>query len=138
MLIEFWESLCGYDKWTPTEATVESSNYSDRVVTYGYNTQSVDGLTRPETTTVNQSTSVITWTDESGKLYRSQYTVTKPSPLFEMYGGEKVPIRYNPANPSDFYLRELRQGEMVSMLRKVLYLIVAVAAGVYWYLKHMN
>src|ERR1035441_8704782 len=103
MLIEFWESLCGYDKWTPTEATVESSNYSDRVVTYGYNTQSVDGLTRPETTTVNQSTSVITWTDESGKLYRSQYTVTKPSPLFEMYGGEKVPIRYNPANPSDFY-----------------------------------
>jgi hypothetical protein len=138
MLIEFWESLCGYDKWTPAEATVESSNYSDRVVTYGYNTQSVDGMTRPETTTVNQSTSVITWADESGRQYRSQYTVTKPSPLFEMYGGEKLAIRYNPANPRDFYLRELRQGEMVSTLKKILYFILAVAAGVYWYLRHIN
>lgn len=137
MLIELWESLCGYDKWTPTEATVESSNYSDREVTYGYDTRP-DGVTRPETTTVSQSTSVITWNDESGRQYRSQYTVTKPSPLFEMYGGEKLAIRYNPANPRDFYLRELRQGEMVSMLRKMLYFILAVAAGVYWYLRHIN
>ncbi len=138
MFMELWESLCGYDKWTPTEATVESSNYSDREVIDGYNTQAVDGLTRPETTTVSRSTSLITWTDESGKLYKSQYTVTKPSPLFEMYGGEKLAIRYNPANPRDFYLRELRQGEMYSMFRKVLYVILAVAAGIYWYMRHMN
>lgn len=138
MLIEFWESLCGYDKWTPTEATVESSNYSDREVTYAYDSQSADGLPRPETTTVNLSTSVITWKDGSGNLYRSQYTVTKPSPLYEMYGGEKLQIRYNPANPRDFYLRELRQGEMSSMLKKVLYAILAIGAGIYLYLRHLN
>ena len=87
---------------------------------------------------MNQSTSVITWNDESGNLYRSQYTVTKPSPLFEMYGGEKLPIRYNPANPRDFCIRELRQGEMSSTLKKALSVILAIAAAVYFYLRHIN
>jgi hypothetical protein len=87
---------------------------------------------------VDQSTSVITWNDKSGNLYRSQFTVTNPSPLFEMYGGEKLAIRYDPANPRDFYLRELRQGEMFSMLKKVLGTILAIAAGVYLYLRHIK
>jgi hypothetical protein len=138
MLIELWESLCGYDKWTPTEATVESSNYSDREVIYAYDTQSPDGSARPETTTVSQSTSVITWKDDSGKEYRNQYTVTSPSPLYEMYGGEKLQIRYNPANPREFYLRELRQGEMFSMIKKAIGVILAIAAGAYWYFWHIG
>jgi hypothetical protein len=95
-------------------------------------------MTRPETTTVSEVTTVITWTDTSGKLYKSQYTVTQPSRLFGMYGGEILAIRYNPANPHDFYLRELRQGEMYSMLKKVLYAIVAIAAGVYWFVWRRN
>lgn len=137
MLIEFWESLYGYDKWTPTEATVESSNYSHTDVT-GYDRRTVDGTTTTETTRVNNVTTVITWADSSGKLYQSQYTVTEPSPLFGMYGGEKLAIRYNPANPHDFYLRELRQGQLYSVLKMVLYAIVAMAAGVYWFTRHKS
>jgi hypothetical protein len=135
MLIEFWESLCGYDKWTPTNATVESSNYVDVKVKSWDNSR--DGMERPETT-VSQVTSVITWTDEAKKLYRSQYTVTEPSQLFGKYSGDTVPIRYNPANPHDFYLRELREFEMYSMLKKVLLVIVGIAISIYLLLRHMS
>ncbi len=138
MPTNFWESLRGYDKWPETEATVESSSYSDRVTTFDYNTESASGLPRPETTTVNQSTSVITWKDASGNTYRNQFTVTRPSPLFEKYAGDKLPIRYNPANPRDFYIRELRQGEMSSMLKMAGSVILALAAAVYWYMRHIH
>ena len=138
MLIEFWESLCGYDKWTPAVATVESSNFADEKVRFGYKARaarSPEQLPMSETT-LSRVTCVITWNDQSGKLYRGQYSVTPPSPIFGMYGGEKLPIRYNPANPQNFYLRELRKNEMYWMFKKVLYGLGLIAAGVYWYFRY--
>lgn len=135
MLIEFWESLCGYDKWTQTEATVESSNYVDVKVKSWDNSRS--GMEQPDTT-VSQVTTVITWTDSSKKLYKSQFTVTEPSPLFGKYSGDTVPIRYNPANPHEFYLRELREFEMNSALKKVLWVLVGIAVSIYLLLRRLN
>jgi hypothetical protein len=129
MLIEFWESLCGYDKWTPTEATVQSADFSDVDVDRGFTESIVDGRVENVTTTEIRSTNVITWTDAAGNLYRSGYTVTSPSPLFGLYGGEKLAIRYNPANPKDFYLRELSQNQMQAVAGKVLWAIVLIVGG---------
>jgi hypothetical protein len=67
--------------------------------------------------------------------------VTRPSPLFELYGGEKLAIRYNPANPKDFYLRELGQNEMQAVVRKILWgiaLIVGSAISIWRFGKFLH
>jgi hypothetical protein len=46
-----------------------------------------------------------------------------------LYGGEKLAIRYNPANPKDFYLRELGQNQMQVVARKVLWAIILTVGG---------
>jgi hypothetical protein len=141
MLIEFWEMLRGYDQWTPAEATVQSADFADVDVMHGFTESTVDGRAKSVTTTESRSTSVITWSDDAGNLYRSQYTVTRPSPLFELYGGEKLAIRYNPANPKDFYLRELGQNEMQAVVRKILWgiaLIVGSAISIWRFGKFLH
>jgi len=108
MLIEMWEHLRGYDKWAETNATIESSD-----PTY-YRTRGKD-LTR--------SDDVIVWTDNAGEKHRAPFTVQVDSPLFQLVQGSKVSIRYNPADPEEYYFRELLQ----TRVRKAL-VTTAVAA----------
>jgi hypothetical protein len=84
MLIEIWERLRGYDKWTQTEATILSSDLVGQV-----------------------SKNVIGWTDVSGKSHTAKYSVFSGSRLYQLYDGQTVTIRYNQANPAEYYFRDL-------------------------------
>jgi hypothetical protein len=129
MLIELWESLRGYDQWTPAEATVCAAEYADAEKFRGFTESVLTGRPQPVMEAENTSTAVLTWTDDAGKQYRNQYTVTQPSPLFGLYGGEKLAIRYNPANPQEFYLRELSQNQVQAVARNVLWGILLIVGS---------
>jgi hypothetical protein len=102
MLIELWERLRGYDKWVETDAKIQSSNLSEEQIAEVYGRSGVY-----ETVSEWQSTNTIMWTDASGKEHSAEYEVDEDSPLFQLYDGQTVTIRYNPANPDEFYLRGL-------------------------------
>jgi hypothetical protein len=92
MLIELWERLRGYDKWVHATATVEASD-----PTY-FQSRGHD---------YSRSDDVIVWCDSAGEKHRAQFTVQVGSPLFQLVQGSKVDIRYNPADPEQYYFREL-------------------------------
>ena len=94
MLIEIWERLRGYDKWVETQAKIESSDptiYQSRGHDYSH------------------SDDVIVWTDHAGDKHRAPFTVQVDSPLFQLVQDSKISIRYNPADPEDYYFRALLQ-----------------------------
>ena len=94
MLIEIWERLRGYDKWVEADATIESSDptiYQSRGHDYSH------------------SDDVIVWTDTAGDKHRAPFTVQVDSPLFQLVQDSKISIRYNPADPEDYYFRALLQ-----------------------------
>jgi hypothetical protein len=121
MLIEFWERLRGYDKWVQTEATVESSDvekvpHYNRGGNVSYTWASGDQLV---------------WTDLQGQRQTAEFKVDEGSPLFQLIGGEKVTIRYNPANPDEFYYRDLLRSRVNSFFRAML---VAGLLALFWVL----
>ncbi len=100
MLIALWERLRGYDKWPQAEATIKSSNLSEEKIGEVYNRYAEnDPIYEWE------STNTLAWTDAAGLQHTVHYTVNEDSPLFQLYDGQTVTIRYNPANPEQFYLR---------------------------------
>jgi hypothetical protein len=119
MLIEIWERLRGYDKWIETEATILSSDL------------------------VNQmSKNVIGWTDMSGRSHTARYSVHSGSRLYQLYDGQTVTIRYNRANPGEYYFRELfRYRALVVLFWSAFYvfclssLIIDFAT---WLLRHLH
>lgn len=120
MLIEFWERLCGYDKWVETQATIASASTEQKIhrerswgTTYTYG-----------------SGDVLIWTDQNGRERRGFFRVPDGSPLYKLLGGDAIPIRYNPAQPDQFYLRELLQTRINTMAKRVLVPLVLIAAGV--------
>jgi hypothetical protein len=108
MLIEIWERLRGYDKWIQAEATVESSEPTN---------QQLHGRD------ISYSDDVIVWTDSAGEKHRAPISVQAHSPLFQLVQGSTINIRFNPADPEEYYLRELLQ----SRVRKVFSTAVAAA-----------
>jgi hypothetical protein len=116
MLIELWERLRGYDKWTETQAKIESSNVektpvtdrSGRVAGYSYS-----------------SGDMLTWIDASGEKQYANFTVHDDSPLYQLIGGESVAIRYNPVDPAQYYFRELLRTR-INRFFKVLLGVAAV------------
>jgi hypothetical protein len=113
MLIEIWERLRGYDKWIETEAEVESSKVSETLdsesgnVTYG-------------------SGEVLVWADQQGENQRAYFTVPDDSPLYQFVGGESIPIRYNPAEPDEYYLRELVETRIHTIAKRVVIPLVLI------------
>jgi hypothetical protein len=63
-----------------------------------------------------QSTCGITWKDASGNLHSAKYKVAENSPLFQLYDGQSLTIRYNPKNPDQFYQRDVAKSNMISTL----------------------
>jgi hypothetical protein len=118
MLTENWERLRGYDKWIQTEATILSSEL----------TEPDAGLERNEKRSNLgspfqwHSTCTIGWTDVSGISHKGSYTVPELSPLFQLYQGQTVPIRYNPACPGEYYLHELCINKAASTLKRTLFI----------------
>ena len=94
MLIDLLEKLRGYDKWIETTATVESSRES----TY-----------RVKGNDISESSDVLMWTDEQQSRHRTSFTVPDDSPLYQLVDGSTIQIRYNPADPEDYYIRGLLQ-----------------------------
>jgi hypothetical protein len=120
MLIEIWERLRGYDKWIETDATVASASVEQKVhqdrswgTTYTYG-----------------SGDVLIWTDSTGRVQRAFFSVPQGSNLYKLLGGDTLPIRYNPAHPGQFYLRELLQTRINKFARRILVSLVLIAAGV--------
>ena len=113
MLIEIWERLRGYDKWVQAEAKIESSDVNktpvrDRGQVVGYSYSSGDTLT---------------WTDASGEKQYATFSVPDDSPLYQLIGGESVTIRYNPANPEQYYFRELLRTRIHTAFKTALIVI---------------
>jgi hypothetical protein len=107
MLIEIWERLRGYDKWEPAQAKVESSQVEETAhpdrsgnVTYTYD-----------------SADVLVWVDRRGVNQRAYFHVPDDSPLYQVIDGEMVAIRFNPANPEQYYLRELLQTRVHTVVK---------------------
>jgi len=96
MLIEIWERLRGYDKWIETEARVRSSNVerTSRKVKGG----------RQDVWIVTNS---ILWTPRQGQIQCADFNLADISLPKHFDVGEAVTIRYNPEEPSIYYLREL-------------------------------
>jgi hypothetical protein len=101
MLIKLWEKLRGYDNWTQTDATIKSSEMEDHV--YDYRGQIKDEY---------ESVDTLVWTDREGNQQTAPCRVPDDSPLYQLIGGEKVTIRYNPQNPEEFYFPELLKGRL--------------------------
>jgi hypothetical protein len=113
MLIEIWERLRGYDKWTQTEATIKSSDLKEVEVGRSRTTRFSDSEPIYEW----QSICVLAWTDALGNPRTSEYAVSENSPLFQLYDGQTVTIRYNSAKPEQFYLRGVLGSKLVSALK---------------------
>ncbi|MGA9071363.1 MAG: DUF3592 domain-containing protein [Terracidiphilus sp.] len=102
MLIEIWERLRGYDKWIQNEATIKSSETEEAVI----------GHSRYEDEPIYawQENQELQWKDLSGAERSQSITVGENSPIFKLYEGKSVTIRYNPDSPGNFYVRdELRR-----------------------------
>ena len=94
MLIELWEKMRGYDKWVETEAFVEES-----LVTTHEN----------DAGQYSVSDEVLVWADTQSARHRAAFAVGEDSALYQLVEGSTLRIRYNPADPEEFYIRELVQ-----------------------------
>lgn len=112
MLIEIWERLRGYDKWIQTEATIKSSDLEEVEVgganSRYYIDQPIDEW---------GSFCEIVWTDASGKLHTAEYEVSENSPLFQLYDGQTIIIRYNPTYPDLYYIRGVLRSKIISAFK---------------------
>jgi hypothetical protein len=116
MLIELWERLRGYDKWVPVEARIESTRVWKRETRYG---------------TVDCSDDVMLWTDPTGMNHRAPFTTQDGSPLFELIEGSTRAIRYNPADPEEYYCRELYEHNTALRLVSVVGTIGIIATAIF-------
>jgi hypothetical protein len=128
VLIEIWERLRGYDKWIETEAKIESSDLSEAEVAsfrdrYGNDPKDYEW----------ESTCWIRWTGADGKEHKNFYEVWEDSPLYQLYDGQSITIRYNPADAEQFYIRGVLKSQIVTTLKwKILPAAVVVAFAVAW------
>jgi len=116
MLIELWERLRDYDKWTEVQAKIESSkvkrtSHADRSGNVTYTWASKDQLV---------------WTDSQGQKHRADFEIDDESPLYQLVGGEAVTIRYNPANPEQFYFRNLLRSRVRRFFQVAKYAMIAL------------
>jgi hypothetical protein len=127
MLMELWERLRGYDKWVEAEATISSSKVQEVQHTdpHGF-----VHYTYP-------AGDVLMWTDQSGEKQYATFDVPDDSPLYQLVGGEGVRIRYNPADPTQFYYRDLLKTRLHTFARRGgAALLLLVALGVFYFWLH--
>lgn len=101
MLIELWERFRGYDRWTLAEATIESSQMEEHVYSY-----------RGQTSHEYDSGDTLVWIDNYGNRQTAFCHIPDDSPLYQLVGGEKIAIRYNPDKPEEYYFPELMKARL--------------------------
>jgi hypothetical protein len=120
MLIEIWETLRGYHKWTETQATLESADVRKEPVSAS------------SSLVITTAADTLAWTDQTGQRHTAAFTLPDDSPLFKLAAGEAVTIRYNPVNPERFYLRDLLRTRVHALFVNILvYTCVLAIVAVY-------
>lgn len=117
MLIEVWERLRGYDKLVQTEATIKSS-HDEVVVAATRSGKPIYGW---------QGNEEISWVDKDGVQQCEPLAVSESSPVFKMYDGNSLVIRYNPGSPDDFYVREQLRYRVNLGVKVLLALLIAAS-----------
>jgi len=123
MLIKLWERIRGYDRWVQTDATIESSAMEDHVYDY-----------RGQIKHEYESVDTLVWTDREGNQQTAPCRVPDDSPLYQLIGGEKVTIRYDPQNPEEYYFPELIKGRLRHFLLQfgtVILFLGCIVVGVF-------
>ena len=134
MLIEIWERLRGYDKWIQTEAVIKSSELG--AVPFAAN--SGEKAQKPAGAAVKEwrSTCTIAWTDGEKQAHTAQFEVSDNSPLFQLYEGNTVSIRYDPVKPGEFYLPGVLKSRILSGVKWTVFNIVVFGIVLFIFLLH--
>ena len=126
MLIEIWEWLRGYRRWNETEGVIESAEIhreplGDRGILF-----------------ITTSADTLAWHDQSGQKHSAKLVLPEKSPLFSLKEGDEVTIRYDPAYPDRFYLRELFRTRIKTLFVNILIGICIALAGLVYILYHLE
>jgi hypothetical protein len=97
MLMVVWEWLRGYHKWTQTEARIE---FEKQEHTY----HDKDGKDLHYSSVTARC---LVWTDAAGQKHSASLKQLDDKPPYRLVDGESETIRYNPANPDQFYCGKL-------------------------------
>ncbi|MGA7339916.1 MAG: DUF3592 domain-containing protein [Terracidiphilus sp.] len=117
MLIELWEWLRGYHRWTEVDAKIElvkeehtyhGSGGKDLHYSYAMGDRLV-------------------WTDLRGEQHHFDFKLPGDSGKDRLADGEAVTLRYNPANPEQYYCRKLSEMK-VRRFFATTFTVIAVAA----------
>ena len=119
MLIELWEKIRGYDQWAEATATVKSSHVNQQVVGH-------DRMGRPFYEW--RGDEELIWTDKSGVEQSEPLSVSEDSPLFQYFEGKALRIRYNPADPAEYYVPEQLEYQIRRTERIILWGMAIVSA----------
>jgi hypothetical protein len=123
MLGKWWEHLRGYDKWTPAVATVQSTALS-RIGEVG------GGKSKPPLAAGWESICTIQWQDQDQKQYTAAFRAFEESPLYQLCEGDTVDIRFNPAKPSEYYLRGLIEARLDRTWKLSVYMLMLIVLGI--------
>jgi hypothetical protein len=119
MLIELWEKFCEYDKWVPAVATVQSTELS-RVGEIGHD------KSKPPVALGWESNCRIKWQDKNQTERSAVFQAYEESPLYQLIEGDTVGIRFNPANPSEYYLPGLMQSRVLRTWKLAIYITMLI------------
>ena len=124
MLIEWIERIRGIDRWPSTEAVVISAPMRG---------ESVKG--RPSGWTAELR---VEWRDAAGVVRKAAFRVRDGSPLFQLYSGQKLAVRYAPTDSTSYYIRSEFQYRASRWLIGVILILVccALGAGLGWLRAH--
>ncbi|HVU46686.1 MAG TPA: hypothetical protein VHD85_11205 [Terracidiphilus sp.] len=124
MLIQFWERLCGYHKWTPVKAIVQSSTLAR--VGMG---STVEGKEANGQIVIGwESHCEIVWKDQQGVEQTAVFEAPEESPLYQLCDDDTVDIRFNPKHPANCYIPGLLQAKLVSAWKFGLFAMMMVLA----------
>jgi hypothetical protein len=120
MLIEWWEHLRGYDRWTPAVATVQTTTLS-RVG---------EIKSKPPQALGWESICRIRWRDQNQTEHTAVFQAFEESPLYQLCEGDMLDIRFNPASPSEYYLPGLIQSTLTRTWKLTVYTLMFIVLGV--------
>jgi hypothetical protein len=123
MLIELWENLRGYDKWSPAVAVVQSTTLS-RVGEIG------SDKSKPPLALGWESFCTIKWQDQNQIEHTAVFQAFEESPLYQLIEGDTVNIRFNPAKPSEYYLPGLTFSGLTRTLKLTVYWLMLIVLGI--------
>jgi hypothetical protein len=123
MLIEAWERLHGYHRWTPTTAIVQSAELC-RVGELGH------GESKPSTALGWESACTMKWKDQNQVEHTAVFHAYEESPLYQLVEGNTVELRFNPSNPSEYYLRGLIESHVIRTWRLTIYAVMVIVLGI--------